>query len=204
MDIRVNGFGDEENRHMEKTGLLLIDVQNDYFPGGRMELDGIERAAVKARELLDFFRAHRQPVVFVRHVSMNRGASFFLPQTAGAEIHASVKPLDGEAVVVKHHPNSFRETDLRDRLRREGITHLVLAGMMTHMCVDGTVRAAHDLEFSCWTAEDACATRNVSYGGHEVAARDVHAAFLAALHGTYGWVMSAEQIIKKLGRPHRS
>ncbi len=186
---------------MKKSGLLLIDIQNDYFPGGKMELEGMEQAALNARKLLDFFRMRSFPVFFIRHVSSNRGASFFLPGTEGCEIHASVSPAGGEDVVVKHHPNAFRETDLAERIRKSGADHLVAAGMMTHMCVDATVRAATDMGFSCWTAEDACATGKLSHGGLEVAGRDVHAAFLAALHGSYGWVMPVEQIIRKLSRP---
>jgi nicotinamidase-related amidase len=189
---------------MEKSGLLLIDIQNDYFPGGKMELEGMERASLQARRLLDFFRTRSLPVFFIRHISRGRGASFFLPETVGSEIHASVSPVVGEDVIVKHHPNSFRETDLADRIRKSGADHLAVAGMMTHMCVDATVRAATDLGFSCWTAEDACAARKLSHGGLDVAARDVNTAFLAGLHGSYGWVMPVEQIIRKLSRPRRA
>jgi nicotinamidase-related amidase len=187
---------------MQTTCLILIDIQNDYFPGGRMELPASERAVLMARRLLDFFRERQYPVIHIQHISVRRGATFFLPQTAGAEIHASVLPLATEIVIQKNYPNSFRETDLLMHLRRHNIQKLVIAGMMTHMCVDATVRAATDYGFECWTAQDACATSDLKLENRVVPAEDVHAAFLAAIHGTYGRVMDTEQIIKRLqGQP---
>ncbi len=100
-----------------KTGLLLIDLQNDYFPGGKMELAGIVQAAEKARLLLDHFRKNNLPVYHVQHISIRPGATFFLPRTEGGKIHTTVEPLAGEKVFQKHFPNSFRETQLLETLR---------------------------------------------------------------------------------------
>ena len=74
------------------TGLLLVDLQNDYFPGGKMELDRSEQAGLNAGKLLAAFRAKGRPVFHVRHLSIQSGATFFLPDTGGSEIHACVKP----------------------------------------------------------------------------------------------------------------
>ena len=126
--------------------------------------------------------------------STRPGATFFLPDTRGVEIHESVAPLAGETVVRKHFPNSFRETKLDEHLRECGITGLVIAGMMTHMCVDTTTRAAADLGFGCRLAHDACATRALSFGGETVAAADVQTAFMASLNGLFASVQAAEQI----------
>ncbi len=183
---------------MGMTGLLLVDVQNDYFPGGAMEVEGSEAAAAVARHLLDFFRERRWPIVHVQHISLRRGATFFLPETQGAEIHPSVGPLEGEPLIVKHSPNSFRETELLARLQQADLSALVIAGMMTHMCIDATVRAASDLGFECSVVSDACATRDLTIDDRHVAAADVQAAFLAALHGTYGRVIAAERLLKRL------
>ncbi len=180
------------------VGLLIIDIQNDYFPGGKMELDGSEAAGRVAGQLLRFFRQQQLPIVHVQHIAIRPGATFFLPQTPGAELHASVKPLESETVVVKHYPNSFRETGLLAHLQRQAIGPLVIAGMMTHMCVDATTRAATDLGFECQIAQDACATRALKLNDRLVSAADVHAAFLAALDGSYGQVMTAEAIIEGL------
>jgi nicotinamidase-related amidase len=180
------------------VGLLLIDIQNDYFPGGRMELHGSEEAGHVAGQLLAFFRKHHLPIVHVQHLSTRPGATFFIPGTPGAEIHSLVKPEKDEVVIQKHYPNAFRETALLSHLQQLGIRRLVIAGMMTHMCVDATVRAATDHGFECRVIQDGCATRDLKFQEHLVPAADVHAAFLAALNGTYGRVMTAEAVIAEL------
>ncbi len=179
-------------------GLLLIDIQNDYFPGGKMELVGSEAAGQVAGRLLAFFRERRLPVVYIQHLAVRPGATFFVPDTPGAAIHSSVKPLDGEVVIQKHYPNSFRETPLLEQLRQLDVQQLVVAGMMTHMCLDAGVRAATDYGFACRIVQDACATRDLTLDDRTVAAADVHAAFLAALNGTYGRVLAADAAITEL------
>ena len=180
------------------TALLLIDIQNDYFPGGAMELEGAVDAAAQARRLLDRFRTMGLPIVHIQHVSMRPGASFFLPDTQGVELNAVVTPLAGEPVFEKHFPNSFRETPLLEHLRTRGVERLVLCGMMTHMCMDATTRAAFDFGFSCIVAEDACATRSLAWKGEMLPARQVHGAFLAALGTVYAKVQGVEEIIAQM------
>jgi nicotinamidase-related amidase len=178
-----------------KTGLLLIDLQNDYFPGGKMELSGILQASEKARSLLDHFRKNTLPVYHVRHISARPGATFFLPHTEGGKIYGALEPLAGETVFQKHFPNSFRETQLLETLRNQGVDHLVVAGAMSHMCVDATVRAASDLGVSCTVIEDACATRNLEFRGTLVPAAQVHGAFMAALQAAYAKVTTAGEFL---------
>lgn len=174
--------------------LLIVDIQNDYFPGGAMPLVGSVEAARQAGKLLQTFRHLGRPVVHMQHVSTRPGATFFLPNTEGVNIHPSVAPEDGETVFQKHYPNSFRETPLLEHLRSRGITHLVIAGMMTQMCVDSTTRAAADLGFQCALARDACATKALTLGGATVSAENVQTAFLAALNGLFAKVLSVEEI----------
>lgn len=178
--------------------LLLVDIQNDYFPGGAMELNFSEEAGKRASQLLQAFRERALPVVHVRHVSNRPGATFFLPGTKGAEIHELVRPLQGEQVFVKHFPNSFRETPLNGYLRGLAPERLIIAGMMTHMCIDTTVRAAAGLGFTCTLAGDACATRDLSFDGKPIPAEMVQAAFLAALNGTYAQLKTSEEICTSL------
>lgn len=178
---------------MERA-LLLIDIQNDYFPGGRMELAGSVAAGERAGILLAAFRSRDLPVVHIQHVSVRPGSTFFLPDTEGVEIHDSVRPREGDPVFRKHYPNSFRETPLGDHLRRLGIGQLVVAGMMTHLCVDTTVRAAFDLGFACTLAHDACATRALTFGNVTVPAGQVQVAYMASLHGIFCKALSAEEI----------
>jgi nicotinamidase-related amidase len=181
-----------------KTALLLIDFQNDYFPGGKMELVEPLAAARNAYELLQCFREHDKYHVHIQHVATKPGATFFLPGDRGADIHDSVAHFEGEPLVIKHHPNSFRETRLDEMLRSKGIERVIITGMMTHMCVDATARAAVDLGYKIMVVEDACATRDLKYGDTVIAAEHVHKAFLAALR-SYGEVMPANQVMARLG-----
>ena len=178
-----------------KKALLIVDIQNDYFPGGKMELEGSEAASLKARTLLAAFRGQRLPVVHMQHVSLRPGATFFVPDTEGVKIHPNVSPADGEKIVKKHFPNSFRDTALLEHLRSAGIQELVIAGMMTHMCIDATTRAASDLGFKCFLAHDACATRALAFGDRKIAAEQVHYSFLSALSGAYATVQAAQELV---------
>jgi nicotinamidase-related amidase len=175
-----------------KTGLILVDIQNDYFPGGRMELAGISEAGQKAGELLSFFRANKWPSFHIQHLSVHQGAGFFLPDSEGVEIHECIKPLPDERVIQKHYPNSFRETTLLEELNRQEIKKVVICGAMSHMCIDATTRAAFDLGFECLVIQDACATRNLEFGGKTIAAAEVHGAFMAALGSAYAKVFAVE------------
>lgn len=177
------------------TALLIIDLQNDYFPAGRNPLEGSPEAAQQAGRLLEQFRTAGRPVFHVQHLSVRPGATFFLPGTPGAEIYPRVQPRPGEPVIQKHYPNSFRETDLLERLRQASVERLVVCGMMTHMCVDASVRAAADLGFTVWLVQDACATKALAFDDQAVPAAHVHAAFLAALNGTYARVIPAEDVL---------
>ena len=181
-----------------KTGLILVDIQNDYFPGGAMELVGIRQAAIKAKELLSFFRENHWPTFHIQHISSQENASFFLPETAGAEIHKDINPLANERVIVKHFPNSFRETGLLEELNKDHIERLVICGAMSHMCIDATTRAAFDLGFNCAVIQDACATRNLEFGGQTIPADQVHGSFMAALGSVYASVLGLNEF-KGLG-----
>jgi len=180
-----------------KTALLLIDFQNDYFPGGRMELEGALEAARNSNELLQCFRDHHLPTVHIQHISLKPDAAYFLPGERGTDIHDITAHYEGEPLVQKHYPNAFRETDLLAMLRGWKIERLIVTGMMTHMCVDATARAAADLGFQVIIAENACATRALTYGETTIPADHVHKAFLAALQ-SYGKVMKVEQVLTRL------
>lgn len=137
--------------------LILIDAQNDYFPGGKFSLKGMTKATRNAAKLLAEFRAKGLPVIHVRHENAREGAKFFIPGTTGAEIHPLVAPIEGERVFVKHYPSSFRETGLHDYLTGLGIGTLHLAGAQTNMCVDTTTRAGFDLGYAIVVHGDCCA-----------------------------------------------
>ena len=181
-----------------KAGLVLVDIQNDYFPGGRMELNGMETAGSTCSALLEFFRNRGWPTFHIQHISVNPGATFFLPNTPGAEIHDSIKPRSTDVLIQKNYPNSFRETDLYDLIKKSDVQQLVICGAMSHMCIDATTRAAADLGFRCTVIHDGCATRNLEFSGKTIPAEEVHGSFMAALGGAYAKVLSAAEFISSV------
>src|SRR4051794_3730860 len=175
--------------------LLIIDIQRDYFPGGAYPLVEPEAAAESARRVLDSFRAANRPIIHMKHVWDAPDAEFMRPGTEGIEIHPTVEPADGELVLEKASPNSFVETALEEELRRRDTTDLVVAGMMSSMCVDASVRAAADLGFSPTVVHDACAAPDLEFNGVKVPGSAVHAAFMAALADSYAEVTSAADLL---------
>jgi len=180
---------------MINPALLVIDVQNDYFPGGTMELVEMELAARNVRELLSIFRKNNWPIVFIQHLALKPTASFFIPDTFGAGIHESIQPFENEMIIIKHFPNSFRGTSLNEHLQSLQISDIVICGAMTHMCIDTSVRAATDLGYSCLLIHDACATRDLAYNNVTVNAVDVQIAYMAALNGSFANVISVEEFV---------
>ena len=176
--------------------LLIIDIQNDYFKGGKMELVKMEAATKNAEKILFYFRKNNLPIVFIQHLATKPNASFFIPGTSGAEIHESIRPLGNETVIVKNFPNSFRETNLHQHLQTLDSTDLVICGAMSHMCIDTTTRAAADMGYSCTLISDACATRDLVFNDQKAKAADVQVAYMAALDGTFAQVISADQFLR--------
>lgn len=176
-------------------GLLIIDIQRDYFPGGANPLVEPEAAADAAQRVLEAFRDSGDPVIHLQHVWDGPDATFMRPGTDGVEIHPSVVPADGEPVIEKREPNGFVGTTLEDEVRGREIDELVVAGMMSSMCVDATVRAAVDLGLKTTVVHDGCAAPDLEFAGTEVPGATVHAAFMAALADGYAEVVSAEELL---------
>lgn len=183
---------------MSITALLLIDFQNDYFEGGKWQLSGTEAAAEKGAQLLAIFREKKFPVVHIRHEFPSDDAPFFSPGSEGAQIHPSVAALEGEPVVTKSQINSFRDTNLKEILDNAKVENLVIAGAMSHMCIDAATRASNDYGYQCAVAHDACATLDIEFNGVTVAAKDVHAASMAALGFAYATIASTDEILADL------
>jgi len=181
-----------------KTALILIDIQNDYFENGAMRLVGSEKACENAKLILDRFRKDAMPVIYIKHIANKPNATFFLPNTMGVEIHKEIMPLAQEKVIIKHSPNSFKDTELLEYLNSLNITDIVVCGMMTHMCVDATTRAAKDYGFNCTLISDACATKDLEINGHLVKAEYVQNSFLAALNYFYSTVITTNQYLNQI------
>lgn len=173
----------------QKTALLIIDVQEFYFPGGRMQLENPELAGLNAGLLLDHFRKRGMPVYHVRHN--------FEP---GGDIHPYVKPAGDERVISKDQVNAFLGTGLDEIMLQDSIEQLVICGMQTHMCVEAAVRAAHDLGFVCLLASDACATRALQFEEHIISAKNVHYSTLNTLQGSYARVLTTDAILREFSQ----
>jgi nicotinamidase-related amidase len=170
----------------QKTALLLIDIQDFYFPGGKMQLENPEQAGMNAGLVLDQFRNKEYPVYHVRHN--------FEP---GGDIHQYVEPQEGEKVFSKDQVNSFLGTGLLESLQADSVTDLVLCGMQTHMCLEAAVRAAHDFGFDCTVIQDACATRPLQYNDLIIPAKNVHYSTIQTLQGSYAEVFSTEDFLEQ-------
>ncbi|WP_125721684.1 isochorismatase family protein [Flavobacterium ustbae] len=136
-----------EIKHSKETALLLLEIQNDYFFKGKMELHDSYDSAFNAKKALDFFRKKRKKIIHVQHVALNNNASHFIKGSYGAEIFEDVAPKPGEKIIVKNNHNAFNETTLLEYLTDNEINHLIIAGMMSNMNVDATVCTAKDLGF---------------------------------------------------------
>lgn len=163
-----------------KQALLIIDVQNDYFKNGKMELVGPDQALEKIKQLEQYFSEKNLPIIYVQHINPPQ-ASFFQENTDGVLLHPELNIHDAALIVIKHYPNSFLETNLDELLKAHQIEQLVITGMMTHICIDSGTRAAKELDYQPILIGDATATRDLSYDGKTVKAEDVQTAFLAAL-----------------------
>jgi nicotinamidase-related amidase len=180
------------------TALIIVDIQNDYFPNGKMELSNPVKAATNAAKVLEWFRQNNKDnIIHVQHIASNPGLGFFLPNTEGVKLNETVLPLEHERIIIKHAPNSFFKTELESNLREKRVTKLVIVGMMTHMCIDATVRGAVELGFETTLIEDACATRDLSYQDKILPAEQVHYAFVSALKGVYANVISTEDFLQE-------
>ena len=177
---------------MTDTALILVDIQNDYFDGGRWTLNKMDEASDNAAKVLAHARKTSAMIVHIHHEIPSDAAPFFRPGSTGAEIHPKVAPQAGEEIILKHKPNSFLNTRLQDTLSSRGISNLVIVGAMSQMCIDATTRAASDLGYKVTVVHDACAARDVEFDGIAVPAPQVHAAFMSGLSGTYATVVDCE------------
>ena len=171
---------------MMKEALLLIDIQNIYFTPGPMLLRKPKDAAANAKKLLERFRSEKKPVIHIQH-------KFKLL----SGIHNLVKPIEGERVIQKEYPSSFLGTELREYLQELRITDIVVAGMMSHMCVDTTVRACQDYGYNVNLIEDACTTIALKHDGKKIDAETVHAVYMASLADGFAKVVKTDEFLRE-------
>jgi nicotinamidase-related amidase len=178
-----------------KKAIIVVDIQNDYFPGGKFELDGADKAADNAARIIEQGRRNGDLVVFIRHDSLEPDAAFFVKDTHGVQIHDKMHIRVSDHLIIKHFMNPYRETGLKSLLDAHGITDVVAIGNMSHMCIDAVTRASNDFGYATTVVHDACATRSLSFEGVDVPGAMVHAAFMAALKFGYATVVSTDELL---------
>ena len=167
----------------KKSALVLIDIQDFYFPGGKSALVNPESAARNAAILLSHYRKLGLPVIHIAHNS-----------EPGGKINDLVKPVSSEKIIRKNEVNSFLNTNLKHTLDSLGTDTLVICGMQTHMCVEAAARAGHDLGYTIILIHDACATKDLTFGENTIKSADVHNATLATIK-SYGIVKSTSEYL---------
>lgn len=177
------------------TALIVVDMQKDYFSGGKMELTGVEVASRNVEKLLAAFRESVRPIIHIQHVEYDPAAPCFVVGTTGAEIHESAQPRAYELVIQKHYPNSFIQTYLLSHLHMLGVQRVVICGAMSNFCISATARAAAEIGFYCVVVHDACATRSIEFGERTIAAGDVHGSSMATLAAVYAKVMPTNEAV---------
>lgn len=182
-----------------KRGLVLIDIQLDYFDGGNFALPGMLMAARNSARLLAEFRRLKLPVFHVQHIDLDPTSTFLAKDTPGIQISPLVAPVTGESVIQKAYPNSFRGSSLQAQLEHHQVDTVVICGAMSNVCVDSTARAAFDQGFSVTVVEDCCAACSLEFKGEELSASQVHKAFMASLEAAaIAVVLSCEQYLKRI------
>ena len=173
--------------------LILIDIQNVYFEDGPYLLDAPIATARNAKLVLDYFRTMNLPIIHVGHEFYAGDESEKAAHSRN--IHQIVEPIKGEIVIWKERPNAFWKTDLRSKLEAIGAKQLVICGMMSHMCIDTTVRACKDFDYSVILIEDACTTKDLGFNREILPAKIVHQSFMAALNNTFADVMKVQSFL---------
>ncbi len=174
-----------------KNALILVDIQNDYFEGGKWPVAKMAQVGANAAQLLASARDKNEMIVHVHH-EMPEGGPFFVTGTEGSKINSVVQPKDGELTVLKHRPNSFHDTGLEALLREIKIESVTICGAMSQMCIDATARAARDMGFDVTVVDDACGAKETKFGEVAVPATQVHATIMGALNGSYARVVDTK------------
>lgn len=182
----ITGMGQTPTSLKDAT-LIMIDCQNTYREGV-MQLTNVEPAILQAQKLLQMARDLGRPVIHIRH-DAGVGTPYDVSAPIG-QISDEVAPLEGELVITKNYPNSFWHTNLEAQLKTLGAENLVIAGFMTHVCINSTSRGAFNLGFKPTVVANACATRALAlHNGKVIDAQTMHESALAGIRDLFGVVV---------------
>jgi len=189
----IVGLG-QQAAPLKDSALVMIDCQNTYR-SGIMQLTGVEEALQEAQKLLHMARALKIPVFHIRH-DAGPGTPYDVNAPIGA-IADEVAPVAGEAVITKNYPNAFIQTDLDAQLKAASVKNLVLAGFMTHMCINSTAHGAFNLGYNVAVVASATATRPLqAANGKVLSAQEVHDGAIASTRDLYAAIIDRVADIK--------
>lgn len=193
---------------MGKTAFLIIDMQKDFcLPGAPFEVHGSMKVSEKIKEALEACRVHGLPVVHVfryyradgsdveltRYDRFVKAGTSLVRGTKSAEILDSLKPVDGEYLVVKQRWSAFFLTELDLLLRRLGVDQIVVTGVQTPNCIRGTVWDANSLDYEVIVLTD----------GTGAQTNAVHEANLLDMKNIGIQLMTTEEFVNSLPNPPR-
>ncbi|KAI9358462.1 Isochorismatase-like protein [Pilaira anomala] len=179
--------------------LIVVDVQNDYFPDGKLPTWKPVETAEAIAKLIKKFRGDGKEVIFIKHIMKKKQEEkfpFFIRGSYGTEIHDIVKPLPNEKIFEKEEVSAFHRTDLKDYLSSTGITHLMVVGMMIHNCVNATVYSAVEAGFPSLVVDECVNTMDQPLYGEIVKAEEIKKAFLTGIQFVFSTVHKLEDVLK--------
>jgi len=153
----------------ENMALIVIDIQKDYFPAGLNEMSGSEKAVIKAKNVIDYFRKKGIEVILIKHISESADAKYFKPDTIGIEFHPLAVPAANEKIIIKHKVSSYQDTDLQKYLESKKIKKLVIIGMQTNVCITKAAEESVKLGYKVFIIKDACAAKSAEIHNDRIA-----------------------------------
>ena len=165
---------------MSEKALIVIDVQNEYFPGGALALPDAERALPNILRLIELARERGEPVVYIQHVTPE-GSPAFAKGSSGSELLGQLDVREADPLFSKSHPSAFQETGLLEYIGQNGIKALDICGFMTQMCCDTTSREGYQRGYAVRLFSDATAARELEVDGQKIPHDTVHRVSLGAL-----------------------
>ncbi|CAO3655638.1 unnamed protein product [Mucor fragilis] len=181
-----------------KEALIIVDVQNDYFPGGKLPTWRPVETANEIKKIMDKFRQDDKEVIHVAHhmsPEHEKVMDFLIKGTRGAEIHEIVKPLDTEKIIYKNYADSFVATDLKEYLLSKDIDTVIVVGMMIHNCVNATAYSGTDEGFKTIVVAEAVNTLDQEIFGEVIPAETMWKSFLAGIKFAYAQVNKVDDIL---------
>ncbi len=172
---------------LKDSALIMVDCQNTYRKGV-MQLANVEQAIKEAQKLLCIARDINIPIIHIQH-DAGAGTPYDVKSDIG-QISDEVAPINGELLITKNYPNAFIATPLEAQLKSLRIENVVIAGFMTHMCINSTARGAFNCGFKPTVVASACATRSlVGANDKLIDAETMHEAALAAIRDLFAVVV---------------